>query len=108
MIWNERQALVVRRAMTDSTPLQLAIETRVREYSTAIERLRELASDDTETEVYELTASLQEAVELARCLRRLTNGRTVAELHSAFGSPGDFGYNTPIGAALARVYQVNV
>lgn len=94
--------------MTDSNPLQLAIETRVREYSTAIDRLRELASDDTESEVYDLTTSLQEAVELARCLRRLTKDRTPAELHAAFGSPGAFGYNTPIGAALARVYQVNV
>jgi hypothetical protein len=91
--------------MADSNPLHAAIETRVREYNTAIDRLRELASDESESEVYELTALLREAVELARCLRRLTQGRTTAELHNAFGAPGDFGYGTPIGSALDRVYR---
>jgi len=31
---------------------------------------------------------------------------TVAELHGAFGAPGDFGYETPIGSALARLYGI--
>ena len=88
-----------------SNPLYDAIGTRVREYDTAIERLRELASDEAEDEVYQLTILLREAVELARCLRRLTQGRTTEDLHNAFGSPGDFGYDTPIGSALDRVYR---
>jgi hypothetical protein len=91
--------------MTDAKPLQAAIETRVREYSAAIERLRALASDETESEVHDITALLREAIELARCLRRMTQERTPAEIHRAFGSPGGFGYDTPIGAALDRVYR---
>ena len=92
-------------AMSDSNPLQAAIETRAREYDTAIDRLRGLASDETESEVFDLTILLREAVALARCLRRLTQGRTTEELHKAFGAPGDFGYGTPIGSALDRVYR---
>lgn len=49
---------------------------------------------------------VREAAELVRCLRRLLAGRTVEEIHRAFGAPGDFGYETPIGDALARVYGV--
>ena len=47
---------------------------------------------------------LRETVELVRCLRRLVGDATTTEIHRAFGSPGDFGYETPIGAALAKVY----
>lgn len=36
--------------------------------------------------------------ELLICLARILEGR---ELGRAFGSPGDWGYNTPIGRALA-------
>jgi len=71
-----------------------------------IDRLRELATNETEDEVYRVTVLLREAIELARCLRRLVPGRTVAEIHRAFGAPGDFGYEHPIGDALARVYGV--
>lgn len=104
-IGNDPSSPAVRPAMSNANPLQLAIDTRVREYGDAIDRLRELASDETEGEIHDLTSLLRESVELTRCLRRLTQGRTIAELHSAFGAPGDFGYDTPIGAALARVYQ---
>lgn len=31
-------------------------------------------------------------------------GRNAAEIHAAFGAPGDFGRETTIGAALARTY----
>jgi hypothetical protein len=44
-------------------------------------------------------------VELVRCLRRLLAGRSVDEVHRAFGAPGDFGYETAIGDALSRVYR---
>jgi hypothetical protein len=47
---------------------------------------------------------LREAVELVGCLRRAVPNLTVAEIHKAFGSPGDFGYETPIGEALAQLY----
>ena len=41
---------------------------------------------------------LADAAELLRVLARVVEGRDAAR---AFGSPGDWGYNTPIGAALA-------
>lgn len=91
---------------TTTKPLVHALANRERAYFKALERLRELATDRLENEVYDLTRELGEAVELVRCLRRLVDGRTVQELHKAFGAPGDFGYETPIGDALARVYGV--
>ena len=48
---------------------------------------------------------LREAVEMTGCMRRLLAGRTIDEIHRAFGAPGDFGYETPIGAALAAAYR---
>lgn len=48
---------------------------------------------------------LREAEELVRCLRRLVGFCTPDDIHKAFGAPGDFGYETPIGAALAKVYR---
>jgi hypothetical protein len=82
-------------------PLTDALALREREMSDAIDRLRD-HNDDDRADVW----LLREAVELVRCLRRLAAGRTVDELHKAFGAPGDFGYETPVGAALAKVYGV--
>lgn len=42
-----------------------------------------------------------DAKDLTRALARLLLGQTI---RAAFGSPGDWGYNTPIGTALSRVY----
>ncbi len=41
--------------------------------------------------------------ELLRVLARIIEGKDVAR---AFGSPGDWGYNTPIGAAIAQKAEV--
>lgn len=71
----------------------------------ALERLRALATRKTEDEVHALAHQLQLSVVLVGILRRLAKGRTVRELHDAFGAPGDFGYETPIGAALADLYN---
>lgn len=90
---------------TEQSALERAIAHRERECLSAIDRLRELASDEAENEVHEVTSRLRECIVLASCLRRLTRGRTVAELHAAFGAPGDFGYETPIGEALSKAYQ---
>lgn len=48
------------------------------------------------------TRTLREASELARVLARLLAGKTVYE---AFGAPGDWGYDTPLGDALADFYH---
>jgi hypothetical protein len=50
------------------------------------------------------TRDLRDAAELVRVLGRLLAGRSV---HEAFGSPGDWGYGTPIGDALLEVYRAN-
>lgn len=44
---------------------------------------------------------LADAKDLARALARTLAGQP---LRVAFGSPGDWGYSTPIGKALAELY----
>lgn len=85
--------------------LAKALSSRQADFRNAIDRLRELAPSTSENEVYELTSQLREAIELVGCARRLLAGRTVNEVHAAFGAPGDFGYDTPIGDALAALYR---
>lgn len=48
---------------------------------------------------------LREALTLLGCLRRLLPERTMVEIHDAFGAPGGFGYDTPVGDALYRLYR---
>lgn len=50
------------------------------------------------------TRDLRDAAELVRVLGRLLVGKSV---HEAFGSPGDWGYGTPVGDALLEVYKTN-
>lgn len=73
--------------------------------SKTVDRLRELSTPETENEVYSLTMWLRDAIILVGCLRRLTKGCTPHAIHAAFGAPGDFGYGTKIGAALAALYR---
>lgn len=49
-------------------------------------------------------SALHEADGLLGCLRRLVPHATPNQVYRAFGAPGDFGYYTVIGDALARVY----
>jgi hypothetical protein len=46
----------------------------------------------------------RDAAELSRVLARLIAGKT---LHEAFGAPGDWGYDTPLGQAVLQMYQEN-
>lgn len=89
--------------MSEIVQIQNALRERERHYVTAIDRLRAIITNDPEA--WDATTSLREAVELVGCLRRLLDGRSVNEIHRAFGAPGDFGYDTPIGDALADVYR---
>ena len=61
----------------------------------------ELRDGDTERDD-RLYRSLNNAAELVRILARLVEGE---QFHKAFGAPGDFGYETPLGAALSRHYR---
>lgn len=91
--------------MAEQSALERAIRTRELEYVTALDRLESYAPEEMENEARAQAMLLREAIELVRCLRRLTRGRSPDELHAAFGAPGDFGYETPIGDALARTYR---
>lgn len=82
--------------------LQDAIYGRERDYSELLQRLLDRVENDPEEYGW---WQLREAIELVSCLRRLLEGRSVAEIHKAFGAPGDFGYETPIGAALDKTYR---
>jgi hypothetical protein len=91
-----------------SKPLIDAIAKRERDYLRAIDDIDNASDAADAAEVCDLeraASTLREAFELVRCLRRLLDGRTVQEIHSAFGAPGDFGYETPIGDALSRLYR---
>lgn len=92
----------------DTSALATALITRDRRYGAALDRLREVAASnpDAENGAYDDAATLREALELVRCLRRLVGGQSAVEIHRAFGAPGDFGYDTPIGDALAAIYRV--
>lgn len=72
---------------------------------TAIEELA-AAIDVRARQIYEGdgddSSELADAKDLARALSRILLGQS---MHSAFGSPGDWGYGTPIGKALVKVYS---
>ena len=77
-----------------------AMKRRESDYVNALAVARSGHDMDDET-----VSALREAIELTRCLRRLVPGMDVVAIHRAFGAPGDFGYDTPIGDALARTYR---
>lgn len=83
--------------------LEDAIHRRTEDYSAALDRLRYVADSVDDHAAVE---KLRECIELARCLRRLVSKLSVQDVHKAFGAPGDFGYETPIGEALAKKYGV--
>jgi hypothetical protein len=47
---------------------------------------------------------LREAAELIRVLSRVIDGKTI---YRAFGAPGDWGYERPLGNALSLLYRDN-
>lgn len=84
------------------TALEKALNRRVIAYTDSLEVVARVADDDETAR--EAARTLREAIELVRCLRRLLPACTVEQIHGAFGAPGDFGYETPIGEALAQIY----
>jgi len=48
---------------------------------------------------------LRDAQELVRVLARVVEGKPLVGSFSAFGAPGDWGYHTDIGKALAAQEQ---
>jgi hypothetical protein len=62
-------------------------------------RMVAMTTDDLDSKS---NGELREASELVLVLARLLSGKTV---HDAFGAPGDWGYQTPIGQALYQLYS---
>jgi hypothetical protein len=56
----------------------------------------------SESDLTKMARDMDAAGELIRVLARLVEGKSIPQ---AFGAPGDFGYHTPIGAALNRYYR---
>jgi hypothetical protein len=48
---------------------------------------------------------LGRAVRLLALLQLFAGKASVEEIHSLFGAPGDWGYHTPLGDALYRLYS---
>lgn len=82
-----------------------ALLRREKDYSAAVDRLRSVEAVETSSDAWDATGLLRESIELVRCLRRLVPSVAIADIHLAFGAPGDFGYETPIGDALANLYS---
>ena len=72
--------------------LTMALRNKATELSNVAAELSEV---DATTPQQDQT--LRDAAELIRVLVRLVEGRPIAK---AFGAPGDWGYETPVGAAL--------
>lgn len=63
-----------------------------------------LEADDGSEEAMRKREAIRTAQTLLECLCALTKGRTMRSIHDAFGAPGDFGYQTPIGQDLRKIY----
>lgn len=90
--------------MNASRILEMAIQDREKDYQRALNKIEPTveASPDLLDQLF----ALREAIFLVRCMRELIQYCELKEIHAAFGAPGDFGYHTKIGDALARTYGV--
>lgn len=87
--------------------LHAAIRERERVYDRAVDKIRHLAPEEHEDKIHKLTSEFREATFLLMCFRRLLLGCDRRAIYKAFGAPGDFGYETPIGSALDRLYRAD-
>ena len=69
---------------------------------------------DAEADIIMLVTSLPKACGFALIIYNKMSGRRTTEqelkkvvkkVHSVFGAPGDWGYGTPLGDALKKIYQ---
>lgn len=93
----------------DATRLRMlaftsALNDEAKRFRAAFDRLEDLVDDNDEARAQ--LRELRLALEFPGCLRRLVSSSTPDQIHKAFGAPGDFGYETPFGDALARFYGV--
>ncbi len=98
-----------RRATSARDDLLRALDAQVSELDHGRHRLQELADDgEAPDEVRRISDHVRDGAELVRCLRRLVKSLGVVEIYRALGAGGDWGYETPLGDALARLYREEV
>jgi hypothetical protein len=68
-----------------------------------VDRLRD--ASDVAPGIHSHIHDLRMSVALIGVLRRLVRGKSLKEIHNAFGAPGDWGYETVLGDALSRIYR---
>ena len=105
---------------TERTPAQTddLIRALGRQMNEARDALNELVEAAAESGEYEdddpdpdentlasLKNTVRIAVDLIDALKKLARGRTLGELHDAFGAPGEWGYETAFGEALSKFYR---
>jgi hypothetical protein len=71
----------------------------------AIDEMLQVEYQELETKA--ATKHENNRYEIMNCMRRvISKGLLDADqIHAAFGAPGDWGYGTPIGDALLKIYQ---
>ena len=85
-----------------ATATTVALGRALRDEAAKVANVRSELRDGDGDRDDRLYRDLDLAAELLRVLARIIEGKP---LHVAFGAPGDFGYETPIGAALYRYYR---
>lgn len=99
--------------VTKMTPLEAAVYEEQTKVGQAVDLLRDIADDAEEDEIDDgqydaldqIATDLRMTFALLGCLRRFAREATATEAHKVFGAPGDFGYETPVGDALAKLYD---
>lgn len=96
----------------DTTSLRSALDKQLRGAREALDELVEVAresgeynDDEDGEELGQIRDTVRTAIDLIDPLMKLSRGRTMSELHKAFGAPGDWGYETEFGAALSKFYS---
>jgi hypothetical protein len=74
----------------------------IRDEAVKIANVRNELRDSDADRDDRLARELRDASELVLVLARIIEGKSIPQ---AFGAPGDFGYETPIGSALYRYYS---
>ena len=91
------------------------------EFTSAIQGLNEAVISETrekeEPDAYLYATIALKAVGINDYLRSVGMGEPFSldlsselrkQIHTAFGAPGDFGYGTPVGKALQRLYSIKL
>lgn len=80
----------------------IALCSAIRREASLIDAAREFLRESDDEAAIEHARNIRSAIDLVRSLAKIVEGKS---LHEAFGAPGDWGYDTPIGLALYEHYS---